>query len=212
MTGRGRGSRSGSDADADFTGSAPRARSPGSIRVSVLTALLLMSLYAAFQIRHLSFAPGPSDASGAQIGGDAALEAARVDGQLMAVQAALAAGREAAARTPTDPIDAADIVVRASGGAAAGAAVVDEVLLASSGAAKDADWTRAAAAAKASGKGVWVGGWGGWVYLAQTAPGPHGSQEIIAAASARRLLGGQALAPLQALATPDGHLLAIRCP
>jgi two-component system, cell cycle sensor histidine kinase PleC len=212
LTGRERGSRSGSDADADFTGSALRARAPGSMRASLITAVLLMTLYGGFQAWRLEFSPSASDVSATQIGAAAALQGARVEGRLMAMQAALAAGRQAAARTPSDPIDAADLVMSAAGGVAAGAAVVDDVLLASSGSAKDADWVWAAAQARASGKNAWIGGRGGWLYAAASATGPRGQEEIIAAAPASHLMGGQTGSPLQGLATPDGHLLAIRGP
>ena len=213
MANRGRGGRSGSEADADFTGSTAfaRARSPAHIRVAVLTALVMMGIYAVFATRQITRSNDPQVQTDAQLSAQAGHAAAQVEGALAAVRAALAAARETAARSPASPIDSAELVLKAAPLASA-AAVVDDTVLAQSGTAAGAQWTRAAAAARASGKSFWVGHFGGWVYAAAPAPGPQGPAEIVAAIEPKRLLGRDRVAPIQVIATPEGVLVAARGP
>ena len=213
LASRGRGSKGGSEAEADLTGSTAPAGSGGSMRAAMLTAILLMSLYAAFQLRNLSFSPAPPDATSGELSQRAALAGAQVDARIAALKAALAAARQRANQDPSDPIEAADLALMAAGDAASAAAVVDgSGVLARSGAAKAPDWSRAAAAARASGKGLWMGGWGDRLYVAAAASGPHGPVQIVVASDASTLLRRDLGEPLQAIATPDGALVSIDGP
>ena len=212
MTSRGRGSGSGSEAEAGFTGQAARPRAPGSMRLAILIGVLLMSLYVVFEVRHLPAMRAPAGAAKAELGKDAALGAARVEGQVLALKAALEAGRDAAGRNPAEPIDAAELAFKAAGGAAAAVAVVDETVLAHSGQAGAADWLKAAREARASGKTLWLGGSDGWLYAAIPAAGPRGPVEIIAAGEAGKLIAPDLGAPLAGISTPDGRILALRGP
>ena len=212
MANRGRSGRSGSEADADFTGGAAlaRSRSPTHIRVAVLTALLMLGIYAVFAARQITRPTAPQQQTDAQLAAQAGYAASRVDGALAGVHAALTAARETATRTPSNPIDAVELALKASGPAASAAAVVDETVLAESGAAHGAQWTRAAASAVASGKSFWVGQVGGLVYAASPIAGPQGSAEIVVAIDPAKLLTGDQAAPVQVVATPEGALVAVR--
>ena len=60
LASRGRGKKGGSDDEADLTGSTAPRRTSGSMRVAILTAMLLLSLYAVFQMRRLSSSKAPA--------------------------------------------------------------------------------------------------------------------------------------------------------
>ncbi len=213
MASRGRGSKGGSEGEADLTGStAPRPS--GSMRVAMLLAILLMALYVVFQMRHLSLSAPNADPTAGQLEQRAALGGARADARLAALRAALFAARQQANRDPSDPIDAAELVVKAGAPAVNAAALVDEtgVLARGGGAAKGADLARAAQAARTAGKPLWIGGSGDWLYAAVGASGPHGPVQIVAATEASSLIGDDATAPVQAIATPEGAVVTINAP
>ncbi len=213
MADRRRAGRGGSEDETDFTGSTPaRARASASLRIAVLTAMLMMAIYAVFSLQHLLRHGAAADPRVA-LTSAADLAVARADGQLLALKAALTAGREAGARMPSDRAGQADLVVKAAGGAVSAAAVADGAVLSQAGAASGADWVKAAAQAKASGKDFWVGQAGGrWIYAGVPVQGPQGPSELIAAADANQFLAPTPSGPLRALAAPDGRLLAIRGP
>ena len=153
------------------------------------------------------------DADGAQLDQKAALGAARADARLSAMRAALAAARQEANRDPSDPLAAAELAIKVGAPAAVGSAVVDEAgVLAQGGAAKGADFVKAAQAARASGKAMWVGGWGDWLYATASASGPRGPVQILTATDASTLLGDDIGAPVQAIATPEGGIVTIAAP
>jgi two-component system cell cycle sensor histidine kinase PleC len=213
LASRGRGSKGGSEGEADLTGStAPRPS--GSMRVAMLLAILLMALYVVFQMRHLSLSAPNADPTAGQLEQRAALGGARADARLAALRAALFAARQQANRDPSDPIDAAELVVKAGAPAVNAAALVDEtgVLARGGGAAKGADLARAAQAARTAGKPLWIGGSGDWLYAAVGASGPHGPVQIVAATEASSLIGDDATAPVQAIATPEGAVVTINAP
>ena len=213
LASRGRGSKGGSDGEADFTGSSAPPRGAGSMRVAIILAMLLMALYVVFQMRNLSISAPQADAAGAQLEQTSALGAARIDARMGAIKAALIAARQEANRDPSDPLAPAELVLKAAGPSAAASAVVDESgILARSGAAKGADLAKAAQAARASGKAMWIGGWGDWIYAAATASGPRGPVEILATTDAGSLLVDDAGAQVQAIATPEGEVVSISGP
>ena len=176
----------------------------------MLTAILLMTVYAVFAARHLQ-REDVSDVGSGELTAAAGLAAARVDGRLGVVRAALTAAREAAARSPASPAEATDLAYRVGGPSVAGVAAFDAGVLARSGAAKGADWARAAAEAKASGKPFWIGGGEGWVYAVVAAPAGQGGS-LVAAIDPTRLLPGDEDAQIAAVATPEGRMLAGRGP
>src|SRR5690242_12985646 len=104
LASRARGNKGGSDDEADLTGSTAPKSVSGRMRVAILTALLLLSLYAVFQFRRLSLMGGAQDPEAAQLDQRAGLEAARVDARLAALRTALAAARQQANKDPTNPI------------------------------------------------------------------------------------------------------------
>ena len=214
MAGRARAGQSGSEAETDVTGStAGSARGSASLRIAVLTALLMMAMYAVFALQHVVLRGPAIDPRTEQLSDAAGLAAARADGQLLALEAALAAGQQEGARAGADPLDLAELVVVSGGGAVSGAAVVGAGVLAEAGRAHGADWARAAAQARASGKPVWLGGAGGrWVFVARPLAGTAGPSEIVAAVDAARVEAPAASGSVRAVATADGAVLAISAP
>jgi len=204
-------------ADAGFAGTARalRAGASGRVRVAVLLALLLIGLYTAFAARQFVVRPQDSDKAGVELARGADLAAARADTAFASARAALAAGAAAAAKSPSSPLDAAELAMNAAGGTALAVAVADgSEVYAVRGSAKGAAWTKAAKAARAAGGRYWIGapyeGAAPWLYAAVPVAGPKGPAEILAALDPAALLpkeGG-----LVALATPEGRLLAVRGP
>ncbi len=184
------------------------------MRVAMLLAILLMALYVVFQMHHLSLSMAKTDPTGQELQERAALGGARAEARLASLRAALIAARQQANRDPSDPIEAAELVVKAGAPAINAAAVIDEsgVLARSGGSPKGADLVMAAKAARAAGKPVWIGGSNDWLYAAVGASGPRGPVEIVAATEAASLIGDDAIAPVQAIATPDGQIVTINAP
>ena len=184
------------------------------MRVAMLLAILLMALYVVFQMHHLSLSMAKTDPTGQELQERAALGAARAEARLASLRAALIAARQQANRDPSDPIEAAELVVKAGAPAINAAAVIDEsgVLARSGGSPKGADLVMAAKAARTAGKPVWIGGSNDWLYAAVGASGPRGPVEIVAATEAASLIGDDAMAPVQAIATPDGQIVTINAP
>jgi two-component system cell cycle sensor histidine kinase PleC len=205
------GGPAGSKIEGEFSASSgtARARAPTHVRIAVLTAILMLAVYAVLAIRHATRPEVSADVAGAQLADQAGLMASRVDGELKAVRAALSAGKEASVRAPGDPLGAADMAMKAAGPSAAAVAMVDDQVLARSGEAKGADWTAAAAQARDSGKAVWTGVLGRWVFVAEPLAG---TTMLVAALDPARLLPPDAASPVQALATPEGGLLWIHGP
>ena len=184
------------------------------MRVAMLLAILLMALYVVFQMHHLSLSMAKTDPTGQELQERAALGGARAEARLASLRAALIAARQQANRDPSDPIEAAELVVKAGAPAINAAAVIDEsgVLARSGGSPKGADLVMAAKAARGAGKPVWIGGSNDWLYAAVGASGPRGPVEIVAATEAASLIGDDAIAPVQAIATPDGQIVTINAP
>jgi two-component system cell cycle sensor histidine kinase PleC len=200
-----------STTEAEFTASsgAARSRSPAHVRIAVLTAILMLAVYAVLAMRHAAQSETTAGAAAARLGDRAGLMGARMDGELKVVKAALVAGREAAVRAPGDPVGAVDMAMKAAGPSATAVAMVDDQVLARSGDAKAADWIAAAAQARESGKVFWTGGVGHWVFVAEPLAG---TMMLVAAIDPARLAPPDATLPLQALAAPDGALIWIHGP
>jgi two-component system cell cycle sensor histidine kinase PleC len=205
---RRRREKGGSEAGTDFRGRAgARGGSSASLRIAVLTAMLMMAIYAVFALQRVVLRP-PQDVRVQQLAAAADLASARADAELSAVKAALTAAREASARSPMQPADLADLAMKASAGSAAAVAVVDGGVLAQSGAAAGADWVRAASLAAAPGRGVWIGAVGEWVFAAVQIPAASGSIELLASIRPARLMAPKAGTGIRALAAADGRLLS----
>jgi len=183
------------------------------IRAIALAAALLLAICAMLALWEFSESrpsPGKSDPAG-----EAALVAARLDGDAAAARAALEAARESLRRAPGTPLDAVELAVRAGRPSLAGAAVVDSGgVTAQAGVAQGADWAGAAAEARVARAPVWIGapraGTAAWSYAAAPTAGVQGPGRIVVAMDPKRLMGGQA--PIRAVATAGGRLLAIHGP
>ena len=182
-----------------------------SVRFAVVVALALMAIYAVFAARQMFQPPAPSDVLGAQISGAADTSAARIDGELAAAKAALQAGLQASGRTG-NAVLAAQTAANNAGRSIASVAVVGEDVSARAGVAKNAPWTKVAQAARASGQDVWIGGDGGWLFVARPFPGGDPGAELIAALDPARLMGDAGAPPIGAIAMADGRLVAARGP
>ena len=99
------------------------------VRLLILSALLLLSLYTVFAIWRLSSSP-PVSPSAAALVQRANELAARADVEAMALQGGALAAVEVLQRAPNAPLDAAEAALRAASGAAVGAVVVSEGQLA----------------------------------------------------------------------------------
>ncbi len=209
LASRARGSKAGPSTEAEFASprEGARTRSPAHIRIAVLTAVLMLTFYALLAAHQMMRAPPPPDFAGIHLADQARLAAARIDGQLAGVHAALTAGKAAAERPSAKGPDAADLALKAAGAGVSGVAVVKDAVTAQSGGA--ADWMLAAATAKASGKPFWTGGLGPWIYAAVPL---DGSGQMIAAIKPAQLLPTGVGAPFLILAAPDGRVLEARGP
>jgi two-component system cell cycle sensor histidine kinase PleC len=194
-----------------------RASSTTVTRLTVLSVLLLLAVYTAFSLARLTH-PASQGSQTSADGGRADLLAARLDGETETLRAALTASTSLARKVPQSPVDAAEAALAAAGRSARAAAVVgDDGLKAQtavSGASKEslaADWTGAAAAAKASGKSFWIGsltGPGGATYAAVRATEGEQTLTAVALISLDRLLSDAGDDGLSAIAAPDGTILA----
>lgn len=201
--------------DGDFQGAtAPRAVMSGPVRIAVLAAVIMLAVYTVLAARHLDLRQrAPTDAAGAELTSAAALMAAHADGQVAGLRAALTAAVDAAGRATSSPLDAAEMALKAAGPAATATAVVrDDQVQAAAGQAHGADWLAAAREAGPAGKGVWIGaparGEGSYAYATADLPG---GGKVVAAFDASRLLSGIS-APVAAVATSGGRMLAAKAP
>jgi two-component system, cell cycle sensor histidine kinase PleC len=183
----------------------------GRVRVIALAAVLLLAICAVIALQRY-FSHARAGAASADYSAQVGVTAARLDGEIAAARASLAAGREQAVRAPANPLEAVELTARVGKPSIAAAAMVDAgEVSAQTGAAPGADWKAAAADAAASRKPVWTGappsGVASWAYVGTAA----GSARLIAAIDPRRLLASDG-APVQAVSTSGGRLLAIRAP
>ena len=128
--------------------------SPSLVRLLILSALLLLSVYTVFALWRLSSSP-PVSPSVAALAQRASELAARADVEAMALQGGALAAVAVLQRAPTAPLDAAETALRAASGAAAGAVVVsDGQLAAAAGKASGVRWMDVVRAAEASGQEI----------------------------------------------------------
>ena len=197
---------------------ATRAPTTAYIRMAVLSALLMLSVYTVFallRLQHEARAPMAAPAAGAA---ETQALAAHAEADVARLDAALTAGGAVAARFPTNPMDAAEAALTAARPAATAVAVIgdDGSARAIAGQAPDADWTAAAAAASAVGRGFWPDGRPrprpASFYVARSLSTPTGRVLVVALADLSHDLSASdagsdgALAGL--LVTPDGQIAA----
>lgn len=189
-----------------------RAPSQVYVRIAILAALLLLSVYTAFGVQRLQ-REAQALPGGASLAAEARLVASRVDTNLAAQRAGLSAAADVLQRDPAATMDAAEIALRAIGGEAMAVAVVSAAgVQAVAGRDDAADWKAAVAAAGQSGRSVWIGAAGetGRLYVATLAPAANGRAFIIASGDPMRLLQDPERNDARALVLPDGRLVAAR--
>jgi two-component system cell cycle sensor histidine kinase PleC len=183
----------------------------GHVRAVALAAVLLLAICAVIALQRFEGRKRTFDE--ADLAARAGLVAARLDGDVAAARASLAAARESLARSPSVPLEAVELAVRAgSPSVAAAAAVESGAVAAQAGTADGADWTAADAAAASARQPAWTGapaaGTVPWAYVSTDA----GSTRLLAAIDPRRLITARGQGPIQAVATTGGRILAIRAP
>ncbi len=186
------------------------------IRIAILATLLLLAVYTALAVSRITREPQAATVTNAALAGRAEALAARVDAEGVALRGGLLTARETLRRYAPAPIDAAEAGLATSGGTAAAVGVVsDQEVVAIAGAAGDVDWRALALAAERSGRDVWAG------VTDQAAPrlavaGPSvtakGRRWIIVVGDPARLRGLLTQEPPQALATPQGRIVAATGP
>jgi len=184
------------------------------VRVAILAALLLLSVYTAFGVQRLQRERQTPQGS-APLHAEAELVARRVETNLAAQRAGLSAAADTLQRDPAAIMDAAEMALRASGGEAMAVAVASPSgVQAIAGRDDAADWKAAARAAAASGRSTWVGAAGDStrLYVATQAPAATGGARsyIIASGDPSRLITDPGKSGSRALMLPDGVLLATR--
>ena len=192
--------------------SGPGAQTATFLRIAVLSALLMLAVYTVFSVSRLRNDPRPI--AGARAGDPSASAqalAARADGAVSRVDAALSAAGVMLARSPGAPMDSAEAGLGAARPIARAVAVVgDDGVRAVSGGGGDLDWTAAAKAAGASGHTLWFGRIGhGATFAARSVPTAQGRVFLVAALDLVHLLpDSESSGSAAFLATPDGAIIS----
>ncbi|WP_309644808.1 PAS domain-containing protein, partial [Phenylobacterium sp.] len=187
------------------------------IRIAILATLLLLAVYTALAVARITREPQAATVINAALAGRAEALAARVDAEGMALRGGLLAARESLKRhNAAPPIDAAETGLTTGGGSASAVAVLsDQEIIAIAGAAGDVDWRALAQAAERSGRDVWAGVTDqASPRLAVAAPTltARGRRWIVVVGDPGRMSGLLTTTTSQALATPQGRILAATGP
>ncbi|QUD90776.1 PAS domain-containing sensor histidine kinase [Phenylobacterium montanum] len=200
------------DAAAASRAAAPKALTATHFRIFVLSALFLLAIYTVVGVARLE--RSGADSAEARAAGPAVLSAglaARTEAVVARTDAALSAAGTLLARLPTAPMDAAEAALGAAKPAVRAVAVVgDDGVRAVSGDVQG-DWTRAARAAAASGRSLWVGqigrGAGGHTYAARSVTLADGRVFLVAVLDLTGALPQSDPASALLIATPEGAVL-----
>ncbi|MFC3079870.1 ATP-binding protein [Phenylobacterium terrae] len=180
------------------------------VRLLILSALLLLSVYTVFALWRLSSSP-PASPTAAALSQRAGVLAARADVEAAALQGGALAAVEVLQRAPRDPLDAAETALRAASGAASGAVVVSEgQLAAAAGKTSGVRWVDLVRAAEAGGQEIafTVAGSRPTLIAVVSAPTPQGRRWIGLAGDPNRLLGLLARGSGEAFVGRTGQILA----
>jgi len=180
------------------------------VRVAILATLLLLVVYTAFAVMRLRQEPQTATFASAALAGRTATLAAQVDNEAAALRGGALAAAEVLSQSPDTPINAAEAGLRVTAGAAVAIGVVgDTGLLALSGKVANLDWADVTQRAAKADRPVWFGVAGDATpMLVAAVPVPRGGRWVVVVgdpARLSRLLDGRGV---EALATPQGLLLA----
>ena len=195
------------------TGAKPTAPTATLLRIALLSALLMLAVYTVFSVTRLEGGGERASVGEDDSSGPARALAARADGAIGRVDAALSAAGAMLARLPGAPIDAAEAGLAAARPIARAVAVVgDDGVQAVAGAGGALNWTAAAQAAGGSGHSVWIGHAGrsdDGVYVARSVATPQGRVFLIASIDLQRLMPNLASGAIYGafLATPTGVIV-----
>jgi two-component system cell cycle sensor histidine kinase PleC len=190
-----------------------RALSSTHFRIAVLSALLMLAVYTVVGVARLERNGARAlDGRGPNPADEVAALAARADGAVSRVDAALSASGALLTRLPTSPMDAAEAGLAAGKPVAKAVAVVGEDGVRAEAGGGQVDWAKAAQAAGASGRSFWIGsvghGTNASVYAARSVTTVDGRVFLIAAVDLAGVLPGEDPASALVLATPDGGVVA----
>ncbi|OYX31829.1 MAG: ATPase [Caulobacterales bacterium 32-69-10] len=193
----------------------PSAAFPVAARILILSSLLLLAIYTALSVRRIDRS-GPEQRSARELQSEAQLLVARAETDAVRLRLSIVAAAQRLQRNPGQPLEAAETTLRmAAPGARAAAVVGEQGVLASTASARDLAWVEAAAAARASGKSIWLGPAGaqagaGTAYMAaQVQPSRGRPMYVIAAVDFGRLTARPA-ADAVVLTNSEGAVLARR--
>jgi two-component system cell cycle sensor histidine kinase PleC len=186
---------------------------PVVVRILILSSLLLLAIYTALSVQRIE-RNAPDQRSSRELQAEAQLLAARAETDAVRLRLSLVGAAQRLQRAPGQPLEAAETLVRMAAPGARAAAVVGEAgVLAATSSARDLAWTEAAAAAKASGKSIWMGPAGanagaGVAYMAAQVQASRGRVlYVVAAVDFGRLVADPSAAAV-VLATAEGQVLA----
>ena len=190
-----------------------RALTSTHFRIAVLSALLLLALYTVFSVARIE--RSGAETAEARAAGPGLLSdalAGRAEAAVGRTEAALTAAGALLARLPSAPMDAAEAGLAAAKPVVRTVAVVgDDGVRAVAGGA-EGDWARAAKAAAASGRSLWIGqlghGPGAQVYAARSVALADGRAFLVAEVDLTSALPQDPPASALVLAAPDGTVLA----
>jgi two-component system cell cycle sensor histidine kinase PleC len=182
------------------------------VRVFILSALILLSVYTTIAIHRARTAPDPKSLQAMVLPERADALAARANAEAAALRAGALAARETLIRGPESPLEAAETGLAAAGGAAAAAAVVgDQGVIALAGSAGGVDWRGQVAAAARHKQPIRFGvdeKGTPLLTVASRAQTSRGVRWIVLAGDPVRIVSLLNTSGLEALASANGRFLA----
>ncbi len=216
--------RVGQDAADRPAGGRKRAKTPGSdtppgqafARAAILSTLLLLAIYTVFAIARIQREPQSTTLANAALPDRADAVAARLDGEASGLKATLLATRSLLQQPSSQAADAAQLGLAASAGAASGVAVVGEDgVLATAGDTAGINWQELAQTVERTGRDPWLGVTSQTkpaIALATSAGTDKGRRWVVVVGKASRLTAWLSKTRDEAIATPDGRVLAASGP
>ena len=185
-------------------------------RAAILSTLLLLAIYTVFAIARIQREPQTATIANAALPDRADAVAARLDGEAANLRTAMLAARNLLQQPSSQAADAVQLGFAASAGAASGMAVIGEdEVLATAGDTAGVNWQELAQNVERTGRDPWLGVTSQTkpaIALATSAGTDKGRRWIVVVGKAPRLSAWLAKGRDEAIATPDGRILAATGP